>query len=170
MVAIALLLASFGIWVYAYSGAARRPAPDLLDDPTFSTAAEARCARALVELETLPNALDAVDGPDRARQVRATNVIYRTMLDDLDSLANSPADRDSAADRTDRDREITEGWLSDWRVLVDDRDRYAEAIAADPNAQLYVSDVGVAERLNKRVTRMANTNSMPSCIAPEDIG
>ena len=123
----------------------------------------------MAELETLPGALDAVDGPDRADQVRATNVVYRAMLDDLDGLIDGPA-ADGAVDRNERDREITAGWLADWRVLVDDRDRYAEAIAVDPNAQFYISDVGVAERLDRRVTRMANTNSMPSCIAPEDIG
>ena len=98
LAAIAALAASFGIWVYAYSGAARRPAPDLLDDPTFSTAAEDRYALAMAELETLPGALDAVDGPDRADQVRATNVVYRAMLDDLDGLIDGPA-ADGAVDR-----------------------------------------------------------------------
>lgn len=157
---VLLVLGSFAIWIYAFSGAAERDTPDLLDDPTFSLAAEERCAAALADLDELPNALDAVDGPDRANQIRVSTARLEELLDELDELVGGSA----------RDVEISTGWLSDWRVMIEDRYRYADAIEADPNAQFYVTDVGVSERLDKRLTRLANTNSMPSCVAPTDVG
>ncbi len=158
--AVIAILGSFIIWIYAFSGAARRDAPDLLDDPAFATEAEPICAAAQLDLDALPNALAAVDGPDRAEQIRTSSARLELMLDDLDQLVGG----------SDRDVEISGGWLSDWRVLVADRYTYADSIAADPNAQFYVTDVGVSERLDKRITRVANTNKMPSCAAPTDVG
>jgi len=160
VLAAVVIVGSFGIWIYAFSGAARRDAPDLFDDPAFALAAEARCAAAVADLEELPNALEATDGADRADQIRTSTARLETMLDELDAVVGGTA----------RDVEIASGWLADWRVLVADRYRYAEAIAADPNAQFLVTDVGVSERLDRRITRLANTNAMPSCVAPGDVG
>lgn len=153
---------SFLVWVYAYSGAAERDAPDRLADETWGERAEAICAAAVADIDAMPGALDAVDGPDRARQVENTNVRYEQMLDQLAAL--------DVADNDARDLEISTGWLSDWRVLIQDRYTYAEGIAVDDQTQFFVTDTGVAERLDRRVTRLANTNDMPSCAAPTDLG
>ncbi|MEM7275898.1 MAG: hypothetical protein AAF547_22675 [Actinomycetota bacterium] len=155
-----IIAASFGVWGYRFSGFADREAPDLLADRELVAVAEEICAAAVVDVEAMPGALDAVDGPDRADQLRATTARYRTMVDDLAALEPTSI----------RDDEIYRGWLSDWGVLLDDRLRYADAIAVDPNAQFFVSDIGVTERLDRRVTRMANTNLMTSCAAPTDVG
>ena len=143
-------------------GAAERDAPDRLADETWGERAEAICARAVEDIEAMPGALDAVDGPDRARQVEATNVRYEAMLAELDGL--------DVADDDPRDVEISTGWLADWRVLIEDRYTYAEGIAVDDQTQFFITDTGVAERLDRRVTRLANTNDMPSCAAPTDLG
>lgn len=155
-----VILSSFGVWVYAFSGLARRDAPDLLADLNLVAEAEAICAAAVADIDAMPGALDAVDGPDRAIQVRGSTARYQTMVDELNTLepTNEPDDI------------IYSGWLSDWQVLVGDRLRYADEIEVDPNAQFRVSDVGVAERLDRRVARMANTNLMFSCAAPNDLG
>lgn len=158
--AVAVVASSFLVWIYAYSGAAERDAPDLLADETFGQRAELICAAATSDIQAMPNALEATDGADRGRQIVATTARYEQMLDELDALVGGDA----------RDVEIASGWLADWRVMVQDRYRYAEAITADDQAQFYVSDVGVAERLDRRLTRLANTNSMPSCAAPTDLG
>ena len=155
-----VVLASFAIWVYAFSGAARRDAPDLLDDPAFASRAEEICAIAVADVAELPGALSAVDGPDRGRQIVAATERFETMLDELDPLVGG----------SDRDIEIAGGWLADWRVLIQDRYRYADKISADTGAQFYVTDVGVSERLDRRITRLARTNSMLSCGAPGDVG
>ncbi len=155
-----IILASFAIWVYAFSGAARRDAPDLLDDASFALQAESICASALDDLDRLPNALDAVDGADRGDQIRTSTARLELMLDELDGLVGG----------SDRDVEIASGWLADWRVLIEDRYRYADAITADTSSVFLVTDVGVSERLDRRLTRVANTNAMPSCAAPGDVG
>lgn len=160
LLAAAAILASFLVWVYAYSGFAGRDAPDLLDDPTFATAGESVCATALDDLAELPNALDATDGADRAAQIRTSTARLERMLTDLDEIVGG----------TERDVAITTAWLADWRVLMDDRYRYADKIEVDDNAQFLITDTGVGERLDRRITRFATTNSMLSCIAPSDVG
>jgi hypothetical protein len=155
-----IVVASFGIWVYGFTGAARRDPPDLLSDPSFAQQAEAICQSALDDVALMPGALEALDGPDRGRQVEAATARYEEMLDELDQLVGG----------SEHDVEIQTGWLSDWRVLISDRYRYAAAVAEDPGAQYLVTDIGVSERLDKRITRVANTNSMPACVTPTDAG
>ncbi len=155
-----VIAASFGVWVYAYSGYADRETPDLLGDRALAEEAETICAAALADVATMPNALDAVDGADRAGQIRQTTARFDTMVTELETLNFFD----------ERDRTIFTAWLSDWRVILSDRLVYADAIAADPEAQFYVSDIGVTERLDKRLTRFANTNLITSCAAPTDVG
>ncbi len=161
----AIIAASFGVWVYAYSGFAEREAPDLLADRAAVASAEAACANALVDVEAMPGAIDAVDGADRGDQISRSTDRFEDMLDELDALV-----ADEVAFISERDRTIANAWLSDWRVLIEDRRTYAAAIAADPNAQFLVTNTGVGERLDRRITRLANTNAMPSCVAPTDVG
>jgi len=157
---VGVVAASFGIWVYAFSGLAGRDAPDLLDDPAFAVAAERRCAAALADISALPGAAEAIDGPDRAGQIEVSTERLDAMLGELDGLVGG----------SDRDVEITTGWLADWRVLLRDRYDYANRIAEDPSAQFLITNTGAAERLDRRITRVADTNSMPSCAAPDDVG
>lgn len=160
VVAGVLILASFSTWVYAYSGFADRPAPDLLGDRALAVEAENICAAALTDIDAMPNALDAIDGPDRAVQIRNTTARFDAMVTDLEGLNLFDA----------RDQQIFTDWLSNWRVILNDRLIYADAIAVDPQAQFLVTDVGVSERLDRRLTRFANTNLMTSCAAPTDVG
>jgi len=160
IVAGAVIAASFGVWGYAYSGLADREKPDLLADRVLATSAEGICAAALGDISTMPNALDAVDGADRADQIRMSTARYEEMVTDLEGL--------NTAD--ERDQRIFTGWLGNWRVMLGDRLAYADAIAVDDQAQFYVTDIGVKERLDRRLTRFANTNLMTSCAAPTDVG
>lgn len=160
IVAGLVIAASFGVWVYAYSGQAGRDAPDLLGDRALAETAESICASAVEDVSALPGALDAVSGADRAAQIRLSTDRYESMVAEMENLGLFD----------ERDRVIFEGWLGDWRVLNGDRRNYADAIEIDPEAQFLVSDIGVSERLDKRVTRFANTNLMLSCVAPTDVG
>jgi hypothetical protein len=164
VVAGLVIVASFGVWVYAYSGLAERDAPDLLADEELKAQAEAICAAAVADVAAMPNALDAVDGPDRGRQIRNATGRFSAMVDELARL--TPA---QSLTNIERDQQIYQAWLGDWRVLLDDRLDYADRIAADPDAIFYITDTGVNERLDKRITRFANTNSMTSCAAPTDV-
>ena len=155
-----VVASTFAVWVYGFSGQARRTPPDRLDDPTFAIAAEQICADTVAELELLPGARDALDGPDRSRQVETSTARYEAMLDELDTLVGG----------SDRDIEITTGWLADWRVTIQDRYRYAAAVAEDELTTYLVTDTGANERLNRRLTRLADTNRMSACGYPGDLG
>lgn len=159
VVAGLVIAASFGVWVYAYSGLAKRDAPDLLADRGLASSAEAICANTLTDVAAMPNALDAADGSERAEQIRGATDRFEIMVGDLEALQTFD----------ERDDRIYHSWLSDWRVILDDRRDYADRIAVDPEAQFYITDIGVSERLDKRLTRFANTNLMVSCAAPTDV-
>lgn len=159
-VAAAVFVGSFGIWAYAYSGLADRPAPDRFDEPAFALAAESICADAVTDLNALPSALRASDPIDRANQIRAATARLDQMVADLAASASG----------TPRDLEIIDEWLGDWRVMLGDRLRYAQALIDDPSsAQFLITDTGVNERLDRRITRLANSNAMPSCVVPGDV-
>lgn len=159
LVAGLVIAASFAVWIYAYSGLAKRDTPDLLANRELAETAEGICSTALADVDAMPNALDAIDGEERATQIRQATARFELMLNDLDALTTTD----------ERDERIFRGWLSDWRVILADRLAYADRIAADPDATFYISDIGVAERLDKRLTRFANTNLMVSCGAPTDV-
>lgn len=155
-----IVVASFGIWVYAYSGLADRPPPDLLADVDLAARAETICAAAAADVAAMPTAIDATDGADRAAQVRTSTDRYEAMVDELALLEVTEAE----------DRVIVDGWLGDWRTLIQDRRTYADAVAVDPEAVFLMTKVSENERLDKRLTRMATTNGMPSCVTPTDVG
>lgn len=156
---IATLIASFGIWVYAFSGAADRDPPDLLDDASWSISAEAICGGALADVAAMPSALDATGPDDRSAQIKNATARFDAMVDSLADLETGTA----------RDAQITTDWLADWDVLLESRLRYAEAILDNPAAPFTITDTGVNERLDRRITRFANTNAMPSCVTPTDV-
>lgn len=151
--------ASFAVWAYAYSGLADRPTPDELDDSAFAVTAEPVCAESMDALEQLPNAEVANDNVERAGQIRARNTVLLDMVDQLRSEVTG----------TDRDIEMLTEWLDDWTTYIDDRADYADRFELDGNEVFYVSAVG-GERLERRITRFANTNRTYSCVTPTDVG
>ncbi len=154
-----LVLGSFGIWGYAYSGQADRVTPDTLDDPLFAQRAEAVCAETMVRFDALPNAEDAADNRERADQIRARDAVLYDMIARLERFVGG----------SDRDVEMSTEWLGDWTTYVDEREDYANRFELDESEVLYVSAEG-GERLERRITRFANTNRMPSCATPLDVG
>lgn len=165
-VALAIVvLASFGVWGYGFSGLADRTAPDTLTDSSFGALADPRCAAANEAVEALPDALDADDNVERAEQVRANTGIYAVMVDDLEALLDDPR-----VTLDDRDTEITAEWLQDWRRFLADRLDYADRLTTDPAAVFYVAASSGGERLERRITRFATTNEITNCVTPSDVG
>lgn len=154
-----LVLATFGIWAYAYSSLADRPPPDLLDDPSFAADAEPRCAVARAELARLEPAYLASDRFDRLGTIDEANQILTAMVSDLETMVTG----------TGRDRQIIAAWLADWETYLGDRADYADRLGEEEGARFYQSDVA-DEFLDRRLTRLADTNAMPSCGAPGDVG
>ncbi|MGH1488413.1 MAG: hypothetical protein ACRBK7_03325 [Acidimicrobiales bacterium] len=154
-----LVAASFGVWAYAYSGFADRERPDLLADRDMAAAAETICAAGVADVAALPNAIQAADEIERAAQIRQATDRFEVMVSELATLTTVE----------ERDNRIFNAWLSDWQVILNDRRDYADRLQADPNEIFLITDTGVAERLDKRITRFANTNLMTSCASPADV-
>ncbi len=159
LLAIATLIGSFGVWVYAFSGAADRDPPDLLDHAAWSESAERICSEALTDVESMPGALDAESVDQRSEQLNRATDRFSDMVAGLEQLPTESS----------RDAQITTDWMADWRTLLEDRRRHAEVILDDPAAPFTITDIGVGERLDRRITRFATTNSMPSCVTPTDV-
>ncbi len=160
-----VVAASFAIWGYGFSGLAGRTAPDTLGNSSFLAVAEPTCAAANETVDAMPNALDARDNVERARQVIDNTAVYGQLVDDLEALLDDPR-----VDLVERDTEITLEWLQDWRQFLADRLDYADRLAANPQAVFYVAASSGGERLERRITRFANTNELWSCITPSDVG
>lgn len=160
-----IFFGSFGIWGYIFSGQAARTPPDLLNDDSFSVAAEARCVVANEIVASMPNAIAAEDNVDRAGQVRANTAVYAEMVADLDTLRSEPA-----IVLDERDTEMTAEWIADWERFLADRLDYADRLEDDELAVFYVAASDGGERLERRITRFADTNTMESCGTPSDVG
>lgn len=154
-----VVAASFGVWAYAYSGMADRDAPDLLADSELAKTADGICETALADVAALPNAIQAADEVERADQIRVATNRFDAMVSDLAALNFTE----------ERDDRIFKAWLDDWAVVLNDRRDYADRLQRDPNEIFLITDTGVAERLDKRITRFANTNLMVSCASPTDV-
>lgn len=153
----AIILVSFAPWIYRWSGLADRPFPDTLDEPAFAIAAEPICASVVNDL---PNALRAQDHLDRAVQLREGTAQLQAMVDVLGSEVTG----------TERDVRITELWLDDWEIYLGDRLGYADRLEQDELAVFYLTQLDGKERLERRISRFATTNRIPSCGTPGDVG
>ncbi|MDY7106414.1 MAG: hypothetical protein S0880_34960 [Actinomycetota bacterium] len=154
-----VVVGSFLLWAYAFSGLARRDAPDTLDDASFAADAEPICAAAVADIDQLPPAMNFGDDPEGRADVldRAT-----------DRLAAMVADLETVATGTDRDRRIVDAWLSDWRTYLSDRRRFAEVIRVDEDEPFQLT-AREGRAITAPMNRMATVNDMPSCTTPGDV-
>jgi hypothetical protein len=160
-----VVVALVAMWVYVIYlavGPGRQPPIDRLDDPAFAEAAEPRCAEALEVTGELPVANATPDAGDRADVIDQANLAFASMLDDLD-------DRVDLAPSGDQ-RERATAWLADWRTYLSDRQQYADALRADPDARLLVSEKeGEGRQVTGWIDEFAKANRMPSCVTPGDV-
>jgi len=160
----AVVVGLVGMWVYVLYlafGPGRQPPVDRLDDPAFAEAAEQRCADATDAVEGLPVASQSSSAAERAAVLDQANEIYSDMLVDLDDLRSLAP----AGDQRDR----TTAWLSDWRVLLSDRQAYAEALRDDPEARLLISEKpGTGRHITGWIDEFALANKMDDCVTPAD--
>lgn len=155
-----VVVALVAMWVYILYlafGPGRQAPPDRLDDPSFATAAEARCRVALAEVAVLPRAVDAGSAAERADVVEEANASFAAMLDDLEALV--PAGEDGR---------LVRAWLADWQTYLDDRAAYAVALRDDPEARLLVSPKGTRQ-VTEYLDAFAADNRMPACSTPLDV-
>jgi hypothetical protein len=161
-VVVALLIAAMvAMWVYVLYlafGPGRQPPPDRLSDPAFAVAAQARCEAAHASIDQLPTANQAPDAAAQAEILDEANVIFASMLEDLESLA--PAGEDG---------ELVLAWLDDWQIYLGDRERYAEALRTDPNARFLVTAKD-QDQITEFLDAFSQDNKMTACATPLDVG
>ncbi len=151
------------MWFYAFVFASRESI-NRIGDEQWMSRSEAVCAAARTELQTLarPISIDPTDTAALAIKAgivdAATDVLERA----VERLsADEPAD--------DKGRGIVPLWLADWRVYLEDRRNFADALrTADRHpyfAETEVEGVPVSERVGK----FARENDMRSCQPPTDL-
>ena len=147
------------MWIYAFSGLARKDPPDLLDDPAFSRTAETTCATAVDALDQLPNAIDEPTPQSRAQTVAEANRILDQMVVSL---------RRQAPTRADRDSDITGRWLDDWDTYLSDRRAYVQALrGGSEEAPVFTARGG--RSISATIDNFAEVNDMASCATPLDL-
>jgi hypothetical protein len=157
---IAIVLAMVAMWLYVLYlafGPGRQPPPDQLADPSFGEAAEQVCQEAHVYVATLPPAVEATTAAERAAIIADANARFVTMVDDLVPLTPDG-----------EDGEIVTEWIADWRTYLSDREAYADALAADPEARFYVTPKD-NEQVTEYIDAFAADNHMAACATPIDV-
>jgi hypothetical protein len=155
------LVSMWGYVLYLAFGPGRQPPVDRLDDPAFAEAAEQRCAAALEVVAGLPTASAAGSAADRAAVLDRANTAFGDMLDDLAGMQRLAPAGDQ--------RRRTGEWLADWRTYLGDRQTYADALRADPDARFLVSEKpGEGRQVTGWIDEFAKANRMPSCATPTD--
>lgn len=157
LVIVVGMLAMWGYVLYLAFGPGRQAPPDRLDDPTFATAAQARCEQALAQVAELPRATQAHTPAERAAVVDRANAVFAAMLGDLDLLTP-----------TGEDGRLVHAWLADWHIYLQDREAYAAALHSDPEARLLVSPKH-SQQITEYLDAFAADNRMPACATPIDV-
>ena len=149
--AAVVFLIVFWIWALFF---ATKEAVNKIDDTAWAARAEGICADTKEQLRTL-DARASADLTVRADLVDESTDLLSDMIDDV--VAVTPADAKGQA--------IVPDWEGEYRMLLENRYRYAEQLRAGRNVAFTenaVNGVPITERLEK----FALDNEMPSCAPP----
>ncbi len=156
---VAVVLAVALMWIWIFSGAARKENPDYLEDRAWAADAEETCAATAERIEERSASAGRQDAEARADAIDASTDDLEAMLADLrDPLPGS-----------DADRSVVEPWLDDYARLLEDRRTYADAVRDDPDARFLTTEK-FNDPLDRVVQTFAEVNDMPSCVPAGDVG
>ncbi len=155
-----LTMATFWIWAFANRDSIAHP--DTFDDPVFTEAAQAICAKRQAAIAALPLASAATDPLQRGVLIEQGTEQLELMVVELGALT-PPTDPDGAVGIAQ--------WLDDYEVFLDDRRAYADLLATGADPAFTISGSGNAPGV--RVTDLLNTfaevNEMASCAPSGDL-
>ena len=158
--AAVVVVGSFALWAYAFSGVARRTAPDTLADKAFVAAAKPLCAAAQADIAELPSAISAKTAPERAETLEiATSRVEQLGGELRRSLTPESADFD-----------ILTRWFADWDRYVANRRAYATTLRTDSKARFQLDARSTGEGITKAMDNLATVNRMDECATPGDVG
>lgn len=152
-----VLMAMF--WIAIFSGAFTHRNPDKLYDEAWVAQAEKICAPAAHTIKNLPNASTSKTPADRSKLLDRGTVALDSMLDQLDALPTPTRDSDQT---------VVSGFLADWKIYIQDRRNFAQALLTDAQAQPLMTEVhgGWA---SDAIDAMASANDIPDCATPDDM-
>jgi hypothetical protein len=141
----------FWIWALLF---ASKEAVNKIEDTAWAARAEEICVVTKAQLRAI-DARASGDLAVRADLVDESTDLLSEMLDDI--VAVTPADEKGQA--------IVPDWEAEYRILLDDRYRYADQLRAGENVaftETAVSGVPITERIEK----FTLDNEMPTCAPP----
>ena len=159
VLAIVVVVALIGFWVYAFSPLAPSTKADALNDKTFVDVANARCEASLSELDALPRANSAGTPQERAVVVDRANDIVEAMVVGL---------RTDAAGATGRDRSLLDRWLTDWDAYLGSRVNYADELRTGAGA-VFVVPARSGGQITETMDGFSRTNRIMECLVPLDV-
>lgn len=152
-----ILMALF--WAAIFSGFFTHRNPDKLYDEAWVAQAAKICAPGAQAIKNLPNASTAKSPADRSNLLDRGTAALEPMVDRLESL---PLPK-RASDQT-----VVKGFLEDWRIYLEDRNRFAKALLSDPKAQPLMSEVH-GGWVSDAIDAMASANDIMDCATPDDM-
>lgn len=156
-----LVMGGFWAWVFMYQlqNRGEDDMPDRLDDLAWTAEADEICAVANAQVALLPSAPATPTADERADVIETATAEFEAMLVELEALAPTGSSRDAV---------ITAAWFTDYRVFLQDRLAYADALRADPGARFVVTEK-YGSQITKPVDRFARVNEMEACMSPGDV-
>ncbi len=158
LTAALIVAGSFALWIYAFSGVAKKDPPDTLRDQVYAAKAEAICAPTLTFINSLPPAPAAKTPQQRAAVLDQANQALTQLVPKLRAIAPD----------NQFDRAIVDAWLRDWDQYLIDRGDYQRVLATGTDAQftLTAKPGGI---YTKSMDNLAKVNAMASCATPGDV-
>lgn len=152
-----LLMALFWIWVFINTDSIEHP--DSFDDPVFTEAAEAICAKRQAAIAELPLATVVESAEERSELVKLGTEQLELMVAEVGQLT-PPVDAVGA--------EGVSRWLIDYELYLNDRRRYADVLATGESPPFTISGTADGVRVTDLLRTFAEVNEMDNCAPSGD--
>ena len=157
LILVAVVAGLIGMWFYAFL-LAPSGNPDRMEDRTWPTSAERRCAEARDAIEALPPAYQSGSPFERSDYLEKGTEILKNMVSDLGSLPGGSAS----------DRDLAARWLKDWEVYLSDRQAHVKRLRSEGDVRPLLSALSDGSSMLERMNGFARVNDMESCLDPGD--
>ncbi len=157
LILVAVVAGLIGMWFYAFL-LAPSGNPDRMEDRTWPTSAERRCAEARDAIYALPPAYQSGSPFERSDYLEKGTEILKNMVSDLGSLPGGSAS----------DRDLAARWLEDWEVYLSDRQAHVKRLRSEGDVRPLLSALSDGSSMLERMNGFARVNDMESCLDPGD--
>jgi hypothetical protein len=159
-IALVVVLAIAGFWVWAFSPWAPDEKADGIVDQSFLREANAACKTMQDALDSLPPATESTSAAARSDVVERSAAPIATMIAEL---------RAASVGLTGKDAELAALWINDWETYSVDRQAYAKALRNDERAVFIVSQRNNEGQITRTMDGFARVNDLKYCIVPIDV-